>query len=602
MFKSGLTPSNNAIAEKAKILRKPTPDSDAIASSDDEHAPTSRQAPPIRTPSGRRPSSGWLQDIQPNRKYSQDFQPSRKNSLPPVSLGAAVSLQAPPGLDLPVTSRPLTSSLAWNTTSFTSPASAQLKDVVPSPTTRKHSLTERPPISFLNEDEDGVAFLPNQNPLRKPGRSQSYSIGHAELDSSPIAQFTARHRGPLRHRPSKPSLLGESLSQLREDEGDELGVGAGANGDNNGSFPSGLLMQGAEANAVSSRHLSLAGLQSPLDSLAAAHKAVLEASIDREREVAIEEPDDQESQYNMNMPLGRRFSEFNALGARGYLGRSSNLESRSSSNLWGDSMARRHSFATPSAHQTMYMPPAMTYNEEEEEDETSPLQESPPPEEPFDAGAYFSGLGPASRAINASAVSAAHPDPVIPRPSSGSLAAYPTPGPQGIGRPQRQFHVVTFKCSRADVYFTYADTGLELRPGDLVVTEGDRGHDLGQVSHANVPLDEARRLKAEALDEHFRWLCMFSQYSLAGSKEHNMLGALARAKGYPNIRRESLTSMGGQQDNDNKPKMIKRLAQHHEIQRLRDKEGLEAKAKRLGAQKAVEHKLPMEILDAEFQA
>jgi hypothetical protein len=35
---------------------------------------------------------------------------------------------------------------------------------------------------------------------------------------------------------------------------------------------------------------------------------------------------------------------------------------------------------------------------------------------------------------------------------------------------------------------------------------------------------------------------------------------------------------------------------------LRDKEGSEAKAKRLGAQKAVDHKLPMEILDAEYQA
>jgi cell fate regulator YaaT (PSP1 superfamily) len=43
------------------------------------------------------------------------------------------------------------------------------------------------------------------------------------------------------------------------------------------------------------------------------------------------------------------------------------------------------------------------------------------------------------------------------------------------------------------------------------------------------------------------------------------------------------------------------LAQNHEIQALRDKEGNEAKAKRVCQQKVAEHRLNMEILDAEFQ-
>ena len=50
-----------------------------------------------------------------------------------------------------------------------------------------------------------------------------------------------------------------------------------------------------------------------------------------------------------------------------------------------------------------------------------------------------------------------------------------------------------------------------------------------------------------------------------------------------------------------KPKLIKRLAQSHEIHALRDKEGNEAKAKRVCMQKVKEHGLNMEILDAEFQ-
>ena len=52
---------------------------------------------------------------------------------------------------------------------------------------------------------------------------------------------------------------------------------------------------------------------------------------------------------------------------------------------------------------------------------------------------------------------------------------------------------------------------------------------------------------------------------------------------------------------DIKPKLIKRLAQNHEILTLRDKEGNEAKAKRVCQQKVVEHRLNMEILDSEFQ-
>ena len=50
-----------------------------------------------------------------------------------------------------------------------------------------------------------------------------------------------------------------------------------------------------------------------------------------------------------------------------------------------------------------------------------------------------------------------------------------------------------------------------------------------------------------------------------------------------------------------KPKLIKRLAQSHEIHALREKEGNEAKAKRVCQQKVKEHGLNMEILDAEFQ-
>jgi len=220
--------------------------------------------------------------------------------------------------------------------------------------------------------------------------------------------------------------------------------------------------------------------------------------------------------------------------------------------------------------------------------------------------AYFTGYGPVSRAINASAVSIAHPDP-IPEPTSvPTNPANPFAVPTVLSRAGRRLFVVAFKCSRADIYYTYDNTGLEIRCGDLVIVEGDRGADLGQVTHADVSLEDAKKFKAAALEEHFRWLVMFSQYSLAGnSNDSSMLGALARANGYvpvPGTRSAMQTvGLGAQQEQETKPKLIKRLAQQHEIQALREKEGQEARAKRVGAQKAAEHKLPMEILDAEYQ-
>lgn len=82
--------------------------------------------------------------------------------------------------------------------------------------------------------------------------------------------------------------------------------------------------------------------------------------------------------------------------------------------------------------------------------------------------------------------------------------------------------------------------------------------------------------------------------------------SLARANSYPNATSgANVPPIGAQSKQDSKPKMIKLedlnqlLAQQHEIMGLRDKKVSEAKAKRLGAQKASDHKLPMEILGAE---
>jgi len=315
---------------------------------------------------------------------------------------------------------------------------------------------------------------------------------------------------------------------------------------------------------------------------------------------AIDEIDDGEVD-EPKLGLTRRFSEHVAARQSDIDHLTDNLKIpnwATGNLLQSENLGRRHSFATVGSHQTAFHMATLEDTDEVDETLISPIHRQQ--SEQFDPSSYFSGHGPASRTINASAISAAHPDP---HTVTNHSTQNPYTVPAVLGRAGRRLFVVTFKCSRADIYYLYDNTGLEIRRGDLVIVEGDRGCDLGQVAHADISLEDAKKFKKEASEEHFRWLVMFSQYSLAGSSnDKSMLGALARANGFPNVNRSSLTGMGGTLEIESKPKMIKRLAQKHEIEALRDKEGSEAKAKRLGAQKAAEHNLPMEILDAEYQA
>lgn len=181
----------------------------------------------------------------------------------------------------------------------------------------------------------------------------------------------------------------------------------------------------------------------------------------------------------------------------------------------------------------------------------------------------------------------------LPYGRSQPIAGLPT-------RLNQLLYVVTFKACRADVFYVSEGTGLQIRPGDLVIVEADRGTDLGTVVYDRLSWQKAKDVKDFYTGEHYRWLLMFSRQGQTISKPPLPSNGLQGSA-------VGTASPGGQpnaQDVPNsevKPKMIKRLAQAHEIQGLRDKEGNEAKAKRVCQQKVVEHRLNMEILDAEFQ-
>jgi len=177
----------------------------------------------------------------------------------------------------------------------------------------------------------------------------------------------------------------------------------------------------------------------------------------------------------------------------------------------------------------------------------------------------------------------------------------------GMAQPRHNqlLHIVLFKCARADAFYIQEGTGLTVKPGDLVIVEADRGTDLGTVAKDNVDWQMAKELKEHYAEEQYKWLMMYSQ-NAAAAQEGAGAGLMAASNG---LQASAIGGMGPPSQHhmqepssgELKPKLIKRLAQPHEIHALREKEGNEAKAKRVCMQKVREHGLNMEILDAEFQ-
>lgn len=664
------------LAEKTKLhARKSTPDSEALASSDDENQDHVQQilrsSPATAFSAGRRQSSSWLSDIQPNRKFSIGGASHSGGSQPTTPSGE----QGP----LTMSSRggATGNAFPWNASMFSisidprKEAPSRLKEVLQSPTSvgppSEHSLASP---TFREESADsGIGFLINQNPVRKSVRSQSYSVGQQDPETGghvqiPNNQFNLRMRSSgstsLRHRPSKPSLLGETprdaagLAQLREDDddiessnGSEQGVRLPASyfakpeqSVDLGSHA--LLRQAAVENARARHRASTTG--SPTSQHRRKPPAAMRGMSLTESDYAIEEMEDTMEQ-NINEPrsaLTRRFSEHVSVLQHRDTPEDPIMDSpkkqhwASSLSFGGglESQSRRHSFADVPSHQASRTLSTLsnTYEEDEglgaslapplsprsrEQYETSEythfhrlsarIEESLLHEHASDrayAATYFSGHGPATRSVHASTISSAHPAPApAPYPQN------PYAVPAVISRPNRQLYMVAFKCSRADVYYIPENTGLEVKQGDMVIVEGDRGIDLGTVTHADVTLAEAKRLKDQAAEEHFRWLMMFSRHAMTGSSGiGGPNGSFAASGGEtpstvggmgPPV--PYLQAMASQHEAEIKPKMIRRLAQNHEIQVLRDKEGSEAKAKRVCQSKVVEHNLNMEILDAEYQ-
>ena len=714
---SGHTNNNASILlDKAKVgIRRSTPDSEAMASSDDEQD-QHHQAHPMTNQHGPKAArrASWLSDLHqvPQRKVSVNgsmtFSPT--TSYPPSAVvdqnprtPSGVSSIGPPSGRIHSNSASFPwGSTIWNGDAQKGPPS-RLTEVLPSPTSlvnpsstffRDDPLAS-PTINRDTTSDSAIPFAIPLHPTPKTYRSQSYSVG--QLDPETIGAFPGgttqnvsnnssnRTRAGssfagLQHRPSRLSMLGDLshdpsiLGQLREvDDDDESSTGSEAGVHLTETQArtieqlalENLLLRKAAAKQQHMTRLTDSGFlnnhTSNLNNLTYNDRTIekhMEDGLDDQRDLGSNELDhsDPSQAFDQNITSARRFSEFYA-NPGNHFSPLGTLENRKIENIkkghWQSSLgfggpseipqSRRHSFADVPTRQG-----SISSVSEPQQNIVGVRDGNASTNDTRGFGAYSDGVARPPQGDNgeyihfrlchnlgelsleyehlrnrhyaASYFSQMDPSvrsPELYRPSNSPTSMQQAYNVHNYNRPQHLGHsqphpgqllcMVTFKACRAEVYYAQEGTGLHVKTGDLVIVEADRGTDLGTVAQTEINWQMAKDLKEHYVEEHYKWLMMFSRHGQNGNGTASNPNGPASST--ISVQMSAIGGMGppGQipnqdpQSTELKPKMIKRLAQAHEIQTLRDKEGNEAKAKRVCQQKVVEHRLNMEILDAEFQ-
>ncbi|KAJ3478645.1 hypothetical protein NLG97_g8523 [Lecanicillium saksenae] len=652
--------SQNLLLEKVGV-RTSTPDSEALASSEDEGDHRHDASSIVTQPHKPVRRASWLNDTsQPlarprqgsfasntvsSPNASHPSTPSAENTSGPWgSHSASSAMPRPPGA----------SSFPWGTGIWNNDRKdppSRLTEVLPSPTSTvppgsagnsffgpDSGLAQTSPSREHGQNSQ-IPFAIPLHPTPKTYRSQSYSVGQMEPPETPTSSgmsssaIMGRARHPaLQHRPSRPSMLSEMsndgslLSKVKEVEDDEdESASESLHNSFHQSAESKTIEMLARENALLRQQQQQYARIRPRASTGASylangqplHEVVLEES-----DYAIDELDEH---HDPKDPRGRRASQrrMSEYGPPTYR-TPHGMEGRKLENpqlkkaLWssspgyfgGDaSQSRRHSFANMPTRQGSISSIADSVATLEAQVEQQNAQAF--------GGGYqdpvtMMGNNPMHPHNNnmSNAMQGNFTNPFAGQFAPQNQFQNRPPSPRhnlyGIGQPRvnQLLHIVLFKCARADVFYIQEGTGLTVKPGDLVIVEADRGTDLGTVAKDNVDWQTAKDLKEHYAEEQYKWLMMYSQGAAAAQEGNG--GMLSAAHGLPG---SAVGGMGpaGQHhmqeppNGEIRPKLIKRLAQNHEVHSLRDKEGQEAKAKRVCMQKVKEHGLNMEILDAEFQ-
>ena len=163
--------------------------------------------------------------------------------------------------------------------------------------------------------------------------------------------------------------------------------------------------------------------------------------------------------------------------------------------------------------------------------------------------------------------------------------------------PATRLFIVEFKAGRTDLFYT-PDPTVTLQLGDLVIVEADRGQDLGKVKEDKITVDDVRSFnlaRKQEMDVHVH-----------GAMSARIKGALTNI-----LVGEANVEAGVNGPNPNPavkavqrelmPKRIFGKAGPADRQLLTAKLQDEAQALALCQQRVKQKRLPMEVLDAEYQ-
>jgi hypothetical protein len=684
--------SASMLLEKANPgLRRSTPDSEALASSDDE-VDHHRSAQPTSNSGAPKPTrrTSWLNEIpsstrKPSLTANTPYSPTNSHPATPSGDQGTWGTAGSPGLGAGAWSATQGTSYPWGSiwnSDGRKELPSRLQEVLPSPTAINQTVPgflsddfQNATISRTLANDNAIPFSIPLHPTPKTYRSQSYSVGQLDPESfgltSPQASGgtnAGRGRGSgqypgLVRRPSRPSGLGDrghdtgTLGRVREVDDDEDEESHDLAHKEQQARKIEQLTRENELLKKAQQEQLLRDRTAPSISTANGHGMMaspLEKSLGRgglsdDSALTVDEYDETQPELTARDSLTRRYSK-NSNPDTERQPRTP-IENRNIENIkrahWQTSLgfetvleppqSRRHSFAdVPTRHGsinsatdtyagvTTHDPQDNRPTREEgygafgeDSHETSRGEYGKSPLASFNrleeqqleleylqirhfAAQYFAGSEVGRRGGE--------------EPHRSLSQAYVNPNAYGrelafntnAGHHVQPLYIVSFKCRRSDVFYIQEGTGLHVKLGDLVIVEADRGTDLGTVMHANLTWDEARQKKEEYAEEHYKWLMMFSRQSQAGGPNAVNPNGLSGLNGAPGSAVGGMGPPGHHtpqepQSGELKPKLIKRLAQNHEVQTLKDKEGNEAKAKRMCQQKVVEHRLNMEILDAEFQ-
>lgn len=132
-------------------------------------------------------------------------------------------------------------------------------------------------------------------------------------------------------------------------------------------------------------------------------------------------------------------------------------------------------------------------------------------------------------------------------------------------------YMVEFKAGRSDLFYTSENSGLNLKTGDLVMVEADRGKDLGKITNDYITPQQIQALQAQQAEN-----------------------AVLQAQ-------QDGGNGGHRAPKEIHPKRIFGLAQSSEIAQLVSKNQDEIEAMIMCQTKVRQKRLPMEVVNAEYQ-